>query len=55
MGLIFRKRQNIGNNTHVNYSKSGVSVTKKLGPLTINSRGQVRIRLAKGLSWRLFG
>jgi len=53
MGLIFRKTKKIGKNTRLNFSKSGVSVTEKLGPVTINSRGRITIRLGKGLTWRL--
>ncbi|WIB65418.1 DUF4236 domain-containing protein [Curtobacterium sp. MCBD17_040] len=54
MGLIYRKTIRAGKNTRVNMSKSGVSVTKKLGPVTINSRGHISIRLAPGLSFRIF-
>lgn len=53
MGLIFRKSVKIGKNTKLNLSKSGVSASVKKGPVTVNSRGRVTIRLGKGISWRL--
>jgi hypothetical protein len=53
MGLIYRKRIALGKTAAVNVSKSGLSVSKRLGPVTMNSRGRVTIRLAPGLSWRL--
>ena len=55
MGLIFRKTKKLGKNTRANVTKSGVSVTRKFGPLSINSRGRVTLRLFKGMSWRIFG
>ena len=54
MGLVYRKRQRVGKNTTVNYSKSGVSVSRKFGPITVNSRGHVSIRLGNGFSFRVF-
>lgn len=53
MGLIFRKTKKLGKNTRLNVSKSGVSVSRKAGPITLNSRGRITIRLGKGISWRL--
>jgi hypothetical protein len=52
MGLIFRKTKSVGKTTKVNLSKSGASVSKKAGPLTVNSRGNVSVRVAKGVSFR---
>ena len=52
MGLIFRKRVNVGRAGAVNLSRRGASVSKKIGPLTIDSRGRARFRLGKGLSFR---
>ncbi|TFC20197.1 MULTISPECIES: DUF4236 domain-containing protein [unclassified Cryobacterium] len=52
MGFFFRKQIKLGKTAHVNVSKSGMSVTKKLGPVTLNSRGGGRIRLAKGVYFR---
>lgn len=53
MGLIYRRRKRLGARSWLNVSKSGASVSEKLGPLTVNSRGRVRLRLGKGLSWRI--
>jgi hypothetical protein len=54
MGFIFRKNVRLGKTARLNVSKSGVSATKRFGPITVNTRGQVRIRLGKGLSYRIF-
>lgn len=53
MGLIWSKRKQVGKNTAVNMSKSGVSASRKAGPLTVNSRGKASIRLGKGLRFKL--
>ncbi len=52
MGLIYRRRKRIGHNSWLNLSKSGVSGSTRIGPVTMNSRGTGRIRIAKGLSFR---
>lgn len=52
MGLIFRRRKTIGTGTAINVSKTGVSLSKKRGPLSISSRGRGSVRLGKGLSFR---
>lgn len=52
MGFFFRKRVKLGKHAHVNISKSGASVSEKLGPVTINSRGRGSIRILPGLSFR---
>lgn len=48
MGFIFNRRKKVGKRTTLNMSKSGVSVSRKAGPLTVNSRGGVSVRLGKG-------
>jgi hypothetical protein len=53
MGLIYRRRRRVGRNTWFNLSKSGASVSERVGPMTVNSRGQIRLRLGRGLSWRI--
>lgn len=53
MGLIFRKSIRVGKGTRVNLSKSGASVSKRVGPITVNSRGHVRVRLGGGFSFRI--
>ena len=52
MGLIFRKRKPLGGGATLNLSKSGASVSKRVGRVTVNSRGQARVRLIPGVSWR---
>jgi hypothetical protein len=52
MGLIFRKRITTGRGSALNVSKSGVSASKRVGRVTLNSRGTGRVRIAKGLSFR---
>lgn len=52
MGLIFRKRVPAGRTSWLNLSRSGVSASKRVGRVTINSRGRVSVRLLPGLSWR---
>ena len=52
MGLIFRKRVRLGAGTGLNLSRRGASVSKRVGRVTINTRGSGRIRIAKGLSFR---
>ena len=51
MGIRFRKTFKLGKNTKVNMSKSGISVSKKIGPFTINSKGNGSVKLGKGLSY----
>lgn len=55
MGLIFRKRVRLGRTGHVNLSKSGASVSKRVGRVTANSRGRVSVRILPGLSFRIGG
>lgn len=56
MGLQYRKRQSLGGGTRLNYSASrrgpGMSVSQRVGPLTLNSRGRGPLRIAPGLSFR---
>ena len=52
MGLSFRKRIKLGNGTYLNLSKSGASISKKVGRTTINSRGNVTVNLGNGMSYR---
>lgn len=54
MPLYFRKRVPVNRDAWWNISKSGVSVSKRVGPVTVNSRGRVSVRLFKGLSFRWF-
>lgn len=52
MGFSYRKRVRTGRSSWLNVSKSGVSESKRVGRLTVNSRGQARVRLGKGFSFR---
>lgn len=52
MGFIFRRRVSLGRATKVNVSKTGASVSKRAGRVTVNSRGRVSVRILPGLSWR---
>jgi len=55
MGLIFRKRVKLDDDTSVNVSKSGASVSKRFGRLAVNSRGRGSFRIMPGLSFRFGG
>jgi len=52
MGFSFSRRKKLGRTTSLNLSKSGASISKKAGRITVNSRGRGSIRIAKGLSFR---
>lgn len=52
MGFTFQRRKKLGKGTNLNLSKSGASVSKKAGRVTVNSRGRGSVRIAKGLSFR---
>jgi hypothetical protein len=53
MGLIYRKRKRLGEHTTANLSGHGVSLSEHVGPVTVNSRGRITLRLGRGLSWRV--
>ena len=52
MGISYRKRVNLGNGTIFNISKSGVSISQKVGKITINSRGTTTVNLGNGITYR---
>lgn len=52
MGIYFRRRVRLGKGAWLNLSRSGVSVSEHVGPVTVNSRGTVWTRLGGGLYWR---
>jgi Flp pilus assembly protein TadB len=52
MSLQYRRSKSLGKGTRLNVSKSGLSVSKRVGPLTLNSRGRGSLRIAPGLSFR---
>lgn len=55
MGFQYRKRVRLGKNAWLNLSKSGVSSSFRVGPMTFNSRGRKSIRLGNGMSYRTSG
>lgn len=52
MGISFRKRVRLGKGQALNLSKSGASVSKRFGRVTVNSRGRFSIRIFKGVTYR---
>ncbi|MBZ8176442.1 DUF4236 domain-containing protein [Corynebacterium poyangense] len=52
MGIYFRKRHNVSKNSWLNFSKSGVSGSTKVGPATFNSRGGFSVKLPGGFHFR---
>ncbi len=52
MGLNYRKKVRTGKDSWLNLSGSGVSGSKKVGPLTINSRGGLWVKLPGGFTYR---
>ena len=52
MGISYRKRIKIGNGTFLNISKSGLSISQKVGKTTINSKGKMTVNLGNGLIYR---
>jgi hypothetical protein len=51
MGLIIRKQVG-GRNAWLNLSRSGISGSVRVGPVTFNSRGSWWLRLLRGVGWR---
>ena len=52
MGLSFRKSVRLGKALRLNVSRSGASLSQRVGRVTVNSRGRGSIRVGKGVSWR---
>ena len=53
MGFRFRKKIKVFPGFSINLSKSGISTTTKLGPLTVNSRRGASLNLPGGSSYHL--
>lgn len=54
MAVRFHRKKKVAKDTHLNISKSGLSVSKKAGRFTFNSRGTVSYNSSvKGLSFRM--
>lgn len=52
MPFTFRRSVRLNRGARLNVSKRGVSVSKRLGRVTLNSRGGGSVRLLRGLSFR---
>lgn len=52
MGLFFRKTKKIGKTTRATVSNKGLSLSKKAGPVSVSTRGNVSVRLGKGVGFR---
>lgn len=50
-GFRMRRSIRLGKGTRLNLSKSGMSVSSKVGRTTFNSRGRTSTRLIKGVSY----
>lgn len=51
MGLMYRKR--VGRKGWaLNLTQSGVSASKRIGRVSVSSRGSIFARIARGLTWR---
>ena len=51
MGLQFNKKINITKNSWINVSKSGISYSIKIGPVTLNSKGRKSVNLGNGVKY----
>jgi Protein of unknown function (DUF4236) len=51
MGFRYRKRINLGGGKSINLSKSGPSMSQRVGPFTFNSRGRSTVRFGNGMSY----
>lgn len=53
MGISFRKRIKLDDNTTLNIGKKGASISKKIDDnVTINSKGMLTINLGDGLVFK---
>ncbi len=52
MGFVWNKRKRLGRRSTLNLSKSRASVSRRLGPVTVSTRGRGSVRLGKGLGFR---
>jgi hypothetical protein len=52
MGFVYRKSLPFGRGRRLTLSKSGASVSQRLGRVTLSSRGRGSVRLLPGLSYR---
>jgi hypothetical protein len=52
MSLQYRKSKSLGHGARLNVSKRGMSMSQRVGPLTLSSRGRGSLRIMPGLSYR---
>jgi hypothetical protein len=52
MPFIFRRSIRLFSGVRLNLGRRRASVSVRSGPVTVNSRGRVTVRLLRGLSWR---
>lgn len=52
MGFVFRRSVRVGRGTRVVFSKRGVSLSERIGRLTLSTRGGGSFRILPGLSFR---
>lgn len=52
MGISYRKRIKVNDDTYLNLSKSGVSISKKVGNTTFNTRNGLTINFGNGVVYR---
>lgn len=52
MGISYRKRIKIADGTYLNISKTGTSISQKVGDITINSNGTTTVNLGDGVTYR---
>ena len=53
MGWRVRKSYKILPGSRLNVGKRGMSISTKMGPVTLNSRGRATARVAKGVSYQV--
>jgi hypothetical protein len=51
VGFRYQRRVRVGRRSWLNLSRRGLSLSKRVGRLTVNSRGGGSIRLLPGLSF----
>jgi hypothetical protein len=52
VGLQYRTSRRLGSGARLTASGSGMSVSQRIGPLRLSSRGSMNLRLGRGLSYR---
>jgi len=52
MPFSFSWSKKVGRGLRVSASKTGLSASKRLGPVSLSTRGRASVRLGKGLSFR---